>query len=74
MRAASRLWFDSIVWDDNFPDGKVLSAQNGFFKTSAVGTVAFLLYYVEDLVAFVAFGQARNDIDEAGKSSRPLDF
>ena len=43
-------------------DKKILARKYGFFKAAAVGAIALVLNDIEQLVAFVAFSHARNDI------------
>ena len=44
-------------------DEKILARKYGFFKAAAVGAIALVLNGIEQLVAFVAFSHAGNDID-----------
>lgn len=43
-------------------DEKILARKYGFFKAAAVGAIALVLNDMEQLVAFVAFSHAGNDI------------
>lgn len=43
-------------------DEKILARKYGFFKAAAVGAIAIVLNDIEQLVAFVAFSHAGNDI------------
>ncbi len=43
-------------------DEKILARKYGFFKAAAVGAIALVLNDIEQLVAFVAFSHAGNDI------------
>ena len=44
-------------------DEKILARKYGLFKAAAVGAIALVLNDIEQLVAFVAFSHAGNDID-----------
>ena len=46
----------------DLPDGEILAAQDRFFKAAAVGAIALVLNDIEQLVVFVAFSHAGNDI------------